>query len=45
MGGKRSIIMEYRRESFNFFDEMLSNQNEKVVKTCIQHLEIVSHLK
>ena len=32
MGGKDPYF-EYKRESFNYFDEMLSNQNERVLKT------------
>ena len=32
MGGKDPFY-EYKRESFDYFDEMLSNQNEKVLKT------------
>ena len=32
MGGKDPFY-EYKRESFNYFDEMLSNQNTKVIKT------------
>jgi len=32
MGGKDPFF-EYKRESFNYFDEMLTNQNEKVLKT------------
>ena len=34
MGGKDPFY-EYKRESFDYFDEMLSNQNEKVLKTSI----------
>ena len=33
---------EYKMESFNYFDEMLTNQNEKVVKTLF-NIEIISH--
>ena len=29
-------------ESFNFFDEMLTNQNEKVIKTLF-NIEIITH--
>ena len=32
MGGKDPFY-EYKRESFDYFDEMLSNQNERVLKT------------
>ncbi len=32
MGGKDPFY-EYKRESFDYFDELLSNQNEKVLKT------------
>ena len=32
MGGKDPFY-EYKEESFDYFDEMLSNQNEKVLKT------------
>ena len=32
MGGKDPFY-EYKKESFDYFDEMLSNQNEKVLKT------------
>ena len=32
MGG-RDPFFEYKKESFDYFDEMLSNQNEKVLKT------------
>ena len=33
---------EYKMESFNYFDEMLSNQNEKVIKTLF-NIEIITH--
>ena len=33
---------EYKMESFNFFDEMLTNQNEKVIKTLF-NIEIITH--
>ncbi len=33
---------EYKMESFNYFDEMLTNQNEKVIKTLF-NIEIISH--
>ena len=32
MGGKDPFY-EYKKESFDYFDEMLSNQNERVLKT------------
>jgi len=32
MGGKDPFF-EYKRESFDYFNEMLSNQNEKVLQT------------
>jgi len=32
MGGKDPFF-EYKRESFDYFDEMLSNQNQRVLKT------------
>ena len=32
MGGKDPFF-EYKNESFNYFDEMLSNQNERVLRT------------
>ncbi len=32
MGGKDPFF-EYKRESFDYFDDMLSNQNERVLKT------------
>ena len=40
MGGKDPFY-EYKKESFDYFDEMLSNQNEKVLKTLF-NLELVS---
>ncbi len=40
MGGKDPFY-EYKRESFDYFDEMLSNQNEKVLKTFFS-LELIS---
>ena len=40
MGGKDPFY-EYKKESFGYFDEMLSNQNEKVLKTLF-NLELVS---
>ena len=39
MGGKDHFY-EYKRESFDYFDEMLSNQNEKVLKTLF-NLELI----
>tara|TARA_Y100000590_G_scaffold204954_2_gene232444 strand:+ start:3156 stop:5750 length:2595 start_codon:yes stop_codon:yes gene_type:complete len=41
MGGK-DPFNEYKRESFDYFDEMLSNQNEKVIKT-LYNIEIFAH--
>ncbi len=43
MGGKDPFF-EYKNESFNYFDEMLSNQNEKVLKTLFG-LELISENK
>ena len=40
LGGK-DPFNEYRRESFAYFDEMLSSQNEKVVKTLF-NIELVA---
>ena len=40
MGGKDPFY-EYKRESFDYFDEMLSNQNERVLKTLF-NIELVS---
>jgi len=40
MGGKDPFF-EYKRESFNYFDELLSNQNEKVLKTLF-NLQLVN---
>ncbi len=40
MGGKDPFY-EYKRESFDYFDEMLSNQNERVLKTLF-NLKLVS---
>jgi len=40
MGGKDPFY-EYKKESFGYFDEMLSNQNEKVLKTLF-NLELVT---
>ena len=39
MGGKYPFY-EYKKESFDYFDEMLSNQNEKVLKTLF-NIELV----
>ncbi len=41
MGGKDPFF-EYKRESFDYFDEMLSNQNEKVLKG-VFHLKLLSN--
>ena len=43
LGGKDPFF-EYKRESFGYFDEMLSNQNEKVLKTLF-NLELVTKNK
>ena len=43
MGGKDPFY-EYKRESFNYFDEMLSSQNEKVVKILF-NIELVAESK
>ena len=40
LGGK-DPFNEYRRESFDYFDQMLSSQNEKVVKTLF-NIELVA---
>ncbi len=40
MGGKDPFY-EYKKESFDYFDEMLSNQNEKVLKTLF-NIKLVS---
>ena len=40
MGGKDPFF-EYKRESFNYFDDMLSNQNQRVLKTLFG-IELVS---
>ena len=40
MGGKDPFY-EYKKESFDYFDEMLSNQNEKVLKTLF-NLELIT---
>ena len=39
LGGKDPFY-EYKKESFDYFDEMLTNQNEKVLKTLF-HLELI----
>ncbi len=41
MGGKDPFY-EYKRESFDYFDEMLSNQDERVLKTFFS-LELVNN--
>ncbi len=43
MGGKDPFY-EYKKESFDYFDEMLSNQNEKVLKTLF-NIQLVSNNK
>ena len=43
LGGK-DPFNEYRRESFAYFDEMLSSQNEKVIKTLF-NIELVATSK
>ena len=43
MGGK-DPFNEFKREAFNYFDEMLSNQNERVLKTLFG-LELISENK
>ncbi len=40
MGGKDPFY-EYKKESFDYFDEMLSNQNERVLKTLF-NIQLVS---
>jgi len=40
MGGKDPFF-EYKKESFDYFDEMLSNQNERVLKTLF-NIKLVS---
>ena len=39
--GGRDPFYEYKKESFDYFDEMLSNQNERVLKTLFG-IELVS---
>ncbi len=41
MGGKDPFY-EYKKESFDYFDEMLSNQNERVLKTLF-NVKLVSN--
>ncbi len=41
MGGKDPFF-EYKRESFNYFEEMLSNQNQRVLKTLSFWFESIS---
>ncbi len=41
MGGKDPFY-EYKKESFDYFDEMLSNQNERVLKTLF-NIELISN--
>ena len=43
MGGKDPFY-EYKRESFDYFDQMLSNQNERVLRTLF-NIELVSNNK
>ena len=43
MGGKDPYY-EYKRESFNYFDEMLTFQNERVLKTLFS-LELINENK
>ena len=43
MGGKDPFY-EYKRESFDYFDQMLSNQNERVLTTLF-NIELVSNNK
>jgi len=40
MGG-RDPFFEYKKESFDYFDEMLSNQNERVLKALF-NIELVN---
>ena len=40
MGGKDPFY-EYKKESFDYFDQMLSSQNEKVLKTLF-NIELVA---
>ena len=41
MGGKDPFY-EYKKESFDYFDEMLSNQNERVLRTLF-NMELISN--
>ena len=41
MGGKDPFY-EYKKESFDYFDEMLTNQNEKVLKTLF-NIELINN--
>ena len=43
MGGKDPFY-EYKKESFDYFDQMLSSQNEKVLKTLFS-IEIQAYNK
>ncbi len=43
MGG-RDPFFEYKKESFDYFDEMLSNQNERVLKTLF-NVELINENK
>ena len=43
MGGKDPFF-EYKKESFDYFDQMLSSQNEKVLKTLFR-IELVASKK
>lgn len=43
LGGK-DPFNEYRRESFDYFDQMLSSQNEKVIKTLF-NIELIATTK
>ena len=42
--GGRDPFYEYKKESFDYFDEMLSNQNERVLKTLFG-IELISENK
>ena len=42
--GGRDPFFEYKKESFDYFDEMLSNQNERVLKTLFG-IELISENK
>ena len=43
MGG-RDPFFEYKKESFDYFDEMLTNQNERVLKTLF-NVELINENK